>query len=154
MMKKAAAVIVCIVLLIPIATGVFVYFANNYVAKGVEKKLSEYQLPPDTVILDSLSIAKKLEGNGNGMQYTGVILVESKLSKDELTEYYEKSFVDIEVREQKDSRLTFTLGSYTFDGFDAEEGNNYFSVICRDYDRNAVFGDFWGSLLDIDLRGH
>jgi hypothetical protein len=62
--------------------------ANNYYAKQVEKELRETPLPEKTEIIDSVSRTGKLVGNGNGIQYFGAILLKSKLSLDELEDYY------------------------------------------------------------------
>lgn len=61
---------------------------NNHYAKLVEKELRGTPLPEKTEIIDSVSRTGKLVGNGNGMQYFGAILLKSKLSLDELEDYY------------------------------------------------------------------
>ena len=62
--------------------------ANNHYAKQVEKELRETPLPEKTEIIDSVSQTGKLVGNGNGMQYFGAILLKSKLSLNNLEDYY------------------------------------------------------------------
>ena len=42
---------------------------NNHTAYKVEKKLCETPLPEKTELIESISRAGKLTGNGNGMQY-------------------------------------------------------------------------------------
>lgn len=44
---------------------------NNHTAYKVEKTLCEIPLPEETELIESLSQAGKLTGNGNGMQYFG-----------------------------------------------------------------------------------
>ena len=61
---------------------------NNHTAYKVEKALCEIPLPEETELIESLSQAGKLTGNGNGMQYFGVILIRSELSLEELDAYY------------------------------------------------------------------
>ena len=53
---------------------------NNHTAYKVEKTLCEIPLPEETELIESLSQAGKLTGNGNGMQYFGAILVKSVAS--------------------------------------------------------------------------
>ena len=61
---------------------------NNHTACKVEKALCEIPLPEETELIESLSQAGKLTGNGNGMQYFGAILIRSELSLEELETYY------------------------------------------------------------------
>lgn len=46
---------------------------NNHSAHKVEKTLCETPLPEKTELIESLSRAGKLTGNGNGMQYFGFL---------------------------------------------------------------------------------
>lgn len=88
MLKKILSVTICI---FAISISLFVVgipLANNYYAKQVEKELRETPLPEKTEIIDSVSRTGKLVGNGNGIQYFGAILLKSKLSLDELEDYY------------------------------------------------------------------
>lgn len=61
---------------------------NNHIAYKVEKELCKIPLPEETELIESLSQAGKLTGNGNGMQYFGAILIRSELSLEELEAYY------------------------------------------------------------------
>ena len=63
-------------------------FINNNIAYKVEKELCETPLPEKTELIESISRAGKLTGNGNGMQYFGAILIRSDLSLEELDAYY------------------------------------------------------------------
>lgn len=63
-------------------------FINNNIAYKVEKELCETPLPEKTELIESISRAGKLTGNGNGMQYFGAILIQSELSLKELDDYY------------------------------------------------------------------
>jgi hypothetical protein len=61
---------------------------NDYCAYMVEKKLCAAPLPENTQLIDSVSKAGKLTGNGNGMQYLGAILIQSELTMEQLDSYY------------------------------------------------------------------
>lgn len=61
---------------------------NDHTAYKVEKVLCEIPLPQETELIESLSQAGTLTGNGNGMQYFGAILIRSVLSLEELGAYY------------------------------------------------------------------
>ena len=75
----AAAILIGGVISIPLI--------NNHTAYKVEKPLCEIPLPEETELIESLSQAGKLTGNGNGMQYFGAILIRSELSLEELETY-------------------------------------------------------------------
>ena len=75
----AAAILIGGVISIPLI--------NNHTAYKVEKALCEILLPEETELIESLSQAGKLTGNGNGMQYFGAILIRSELSLEELETY-------------------------------------------------------------------
>lgn len=88
MLKKLLVVIIFIVVISISLFVVVIPLANNYYAKQVEKELRETPLPENTEIIDSVSLAGKLVGNGNGVQYFGAILLKSKLSLNDLEDYY------------------------------------------------------------------
>ena len=81
---KKIFLIINIIILVPILCYITIFFTNNSLAKGIKQNLMEYSLPEKTVLVASMSKAGKLVGNGNGMQYLGIILVESKISKEQL----------------------------------------------------------------------
>lgn len=88
MVKKFLIITICLVVIGILSYIVLIPLINNHYAKQVENKLRETPLPEKTEIIDSVSRAGKLVGNGNGMQYFGAILLKSKLSVDELEDYY------------------------------------------------------------------
>lgn len=152
-MKKFFKIITAVILIFPIAFYIGIVVVNNSIANGIENNLLEYDLPQNTQLVDSISIASKLVGSGNGMQYMGSILVESDLTKDELYEHYSNEFDYIEVNEQTTNKLEFIdIGNYYFNKFD-EEGT-YYSVTCWDYDVIGRFGENIATILDMDIRGH
>lgn len=98
-MKKAWIIGLCIVaLLLPVALYGGIVITNNVIAHGMAKELKSAPLPEGTILMDSFSLAGKLVGNGNGMQYMGSILVISPLSEEELYDYYSEAFDYVEVR--------------------------------------------------------
>lgn len=88
MLKKILSVTICIFTISISLFVVVIPLANNHYAKQVEKELRETPLPEKTEIIDSVSQTGKLVGNGNGMQYFGAILLKSKLSLNNLEDYY------------------------------------------------------------------
>ena len=88
-MKKIRRLIIIALILLPVAAYAMIAAANNRIADDLEQALLAYPLPQDTEIMDSVSVAAKVSGNGNGMQYFGAILVKSELSEEELQGYYD-----------------------------------------------------------------
>ena len=82
---KLVGILVAVVL---IGGVISISFINNNIAYKVEKELCETPLPEKTELIESISRAGKLTGNGNGMQYFGAILIQSELSLKELDDYY------------------------------------------------------------------
>ena len=152
-LKITILTLLIIIFVLPIISYIGIVITNNAIADKIEKDLVAYELPTDTELVDSVSKAAKLTGSGNGMQYLGAILVESNLSEEELKEYYDVGFDDIEVNVQETASLDYIQKVY----FNAklEQGEKtYYSIVCWGYNRREVFGDFITELLDFDIRGH
>ena len=151
--KRILIVLLIVIFVLPIVSYIGIVVTNNSIAEKIEKDLVSYELPTNTKLVDSISVAGKLTGSGNGMQYMGAILVDSDLSKDALKEHYSSKFDYIEVNEQKTVNLDF-IQNVSFNA-DIESGDTtYYSIICWDDDRREMFGDFIPELLDFDIRGH
>ncbi|MBR5314444.1 MAG: hypothetical protein IKU45_03405 [Clostridia bacterium] len=152
--KRMFLILVAFLIVLPIIFYVGIVVMNNSIADRIEKDLIAYQLPQNTELVDSISIAGRLTGNGNGMQYMGAILVDSDLSEDALKKHYSSKFDYIEVIKQEKPNMDFIYSkNYSFNDFDAAN-NVYYSVICFDDDRREKYGDFISNLLDFDIRGH
>lgn len=135
---------------------IFIPFMNDNIASKVAGKLVEIPLPDDTEFIEKQSIAGKLTGNGNGMQYLGIILIKSELSIKELKKYYsdyykenKSDFIEFGVKQQRNKKIKIVEhGDYSFDS-EVEE-NNYYIV----YAWGKEVEDFRSILYDFDLRGH
>ena len=136
----AAAVLIGSVISIPLI--------NNHTAYKVEKALCEIPLPEETELIESLSQAGKLTGNGNGMQYFGAILIKSELSLEELETYYS------DYRSNEWEYLVEIQEGQSIEGID--HGTLQFAEEIKDRGYYIVYS--WGSgnsLLDeLDIRGH
>ena len=154
-LKLTLFVILIVMIVLPVISYIGIVITNNTIADNMEKELVAYDLPPNTELVDSISISGKLTGNGNGMQYMAAILVDSKLSEEELAEYYSLDFDYIEVRKQETANIDFIHNSnYNFKNFSKSNKSFYYSVTCWDDDRQDKYGNFISSLLDFDIRGH
>ena len=120
-------------------------FVNDYSARCVEKQLLEIPLPENTAVVESLSKASKLVGNGNGMQYFGAILVQSDLSLDELLIHYQTALPGAVVKQQTTQQIEcIEHGSVSFDT--AINGGDYYIVY--------YFGSGIKPFSELDVRGH
>ena len=121
---------------------------NNHTAYKVEKELCETPLPEKTELIESISRAGKLTGNGNGMQYFGAILIQSELSLKELDDYYS------DYRSNEWEYLVKIQEGQSIEGID--HGTLQFAEEIKDRGYYIVYS--WGSgnsLLDeLDIRGH
>lgn len=142
------------VLLLFFALGIPI--ANNAIALGIEKDLKAIPLPQHTQVVESTSVASKLTGNGNGMQYFGAVLLKSDLSLDELYDHYRpyrQGLHDCLIEPQSGSAIRpagqALHGAAVPFFLDPVEGEGYYILYS------------WGNapawlrdLLDTDLRGH
>ena len=121
---------------------------NNHTAYKVERSLCEIPLPEETELIESLSQAGKLTGNGNGMQYFGAILIRNDLSLEELDAYYSG------YRSNEWECLVETHEGQTIEVID--HGTLQFSEEIKDNCYYIVYS--WGSgnslLEELDIRGH
>lgn len=146
-MKKLKAVgILAVVVLI--VGSLSIPLINNHIAYKVEKALCEIPLPEETELIESLSQAGKLTGNGNGMQYFGAILIKSELSLEELDAYYSgyrSNEWECLVETQEGQNIE-VIDHVTLQFTEEIKGNGYYIVYS------------WGSgkslLEELDIRGH
>ena len=151
-MKKRVAVVAALLALALGYAGIML--ANNHIAQNLERKLLEIPLPPRTQALDSLWVAGKMEGNGNGMQYFAELLVRSDLDKAALEAHYaalETEQDSVRVFRQTSSEV-FEYAGVCFDGF--EDSANCFRVQLARYSVAGFEETLWEGLLNCDLRGH
>lgn len=144
---KVAYIIFILVILFIISCPI----VNNITARFVISDVKSVPLPPNTQVAEQFSRAGKIVGDGNGMQYLGVVLMESDLSLEELDQYY-SSYREAEweyIVEVQDTQNVDTLENVHCDPYtlktDISTGQYY-----------IVYS--WGSGIspfrDLDLRGH
>lgn len=142
---KLVGILAAVVL---IGSVISIPLINNHTAYKVEKALCEIQLPEETELIESLSQAGKLTGNGNGMQYFGAILIKSELSLEELETYYSDYRSNeweyfVEIQEGQSIKVI-------------EHKALQFSEEIEDSGYYIVYS--WGSgkslLKELDMRGH
>lgn len=141
--------IVSLTIVICLYVGVAV--TNNLLAEKVLSDLVNIPLPTASILIKKNAIAGKLYGCGNGMQYTGVILLESDKSSEELANYYQRYHFHCIVESASGTSLT---------GFQYETINDiesrYYTVsltLDHEYDDLGLSDAVWG-ILNLDFRGH
>jgi len=155
--------IVIAVILASILMNIAVVMTNNRIADAMETLLREHPLPPETELLDSLSVAEKVDGNGNGMQYFGMILVQSSLTEEQLEEHYRAAIEEahrvpvygyadwISVTRQE-SPTVFEYRGYRFDNY--QENADCYRISMEIYTVVGCEETFWEAILNTDWRGH
>ena len=147
-MKKVFVTIILIVIIVFLSVLVIAPVVNDNAAKKTADKLVNLPLPNNTEFIETVHMAGKLVGNGNGMQYFGAILIKSELSLEELKGYYLKfakdewecvveSQTDADIKIIEHTKLTFKTNV---------EGDDYYIVYSWG-NNNSIFHEF-------DIRGH
>lgn len=150
MKKNLINLLILLFIILPI----YITFTNNIIASNTRRKIEKTEVPEKSKIVDSIEIAGKLSGNGNGMQYFGAILLESDLSEAELTEYYRKyrknewSFL---VSKQSSSKISvIDKYGYSFKNYDESKKDKYYIIYSWGSSKNVFLSD----ILELDIRGH
>lgn len=142
---KVVGVLAVVVLVVGVIS---IPFINNHSAYIVERALCEIPLPEETELIESLSQAGKLTGNGNGMQYFGAILIRSELSLEELDAYYS---------DYRSNEWEYLVGTQEGQSIEViDHGTLRFTEEIKGSGYYIVYS--WGSgkslLEELDIRGH
>lgn len=143
---KKKIVPIAIISIFFIAFIVSVPLVNDFSAKNVEKSLVEITLPDNTQMVESISKAGKLVGNGNGMQYFGAMLIQSELTREELSDHYSQKNANIVVKEQKTQKIECVEHAQLSFATQITDAENYYIVY--------LFGEGIALFAELDLRGH
>lgn len=138
---RLAALLLALPLLILIASPMI----NDLSAWKTGREIARLPLPPDTEVKERFSRAGKLDGNGNGMQFLGGILIKSGLTLEELQGYYASCGDSYIVERQETSELAMV-----------EHGSADLKTDVSQSDYYVVYT--WGEgifpFYGFDLRGH
>ena len=156
-MRRKIGIFFITFLIMIVLSYVVIHVVNDHIAKKMERQLLECLLPPDSEIIDSASVAGKMQGNGNGMQWFGIMLIKSEMNETELSKWYksrvnmEKTDDEIYVKKQETAEI-FGYGNYYFQNYSGEDHCYQIRLF-----RNIPVGfeaSIWEELLNCDLRGH
>ena len=137
---KKILIPICVIAVLVCFVAVFIPLSNDRTAENIAKQL-ESSSPADTVIIESVSKAGKLTGNGNGMQYFGAVLIKSDLTADELSDFYSDAIVKKQTSQKIEVIEHVSLSFET-----VIDGDNYYIVY--------KFGDNSLPFANLDIRGH
>ena len=146
-MVAIAALLLFFALIIPVI--------NNAIALGIERDLKAIALPERTEVVESTSVAGKLMGNGNGMQYFGAVLLKSELTLTELQAHYaaQQDSLDCVVEPQISAEIYPAgnrLNGVSDLSFRESIGGEGYYILYAWADAPAWSRD----LLNTDMRGH
>ncbi|HOP11610.1 MAG TPA: hypothetical protein PK629_08985 [Oscillospiraceae bacterium] len=148
-MKKVIKIVVFSLLGLVLIMRLSVPLINNLIAFDVKRKLIALSLPESTQIIDSISCAGKLVGNGNGMQFFGAMLIKSELSQDQLMNYYQTyqdTIPSISVDRQLGNKIESIINREL--AFSQTGNVSGYYIVSAFLDESDYF------LSDYDLRGH
>lgn len=151
-MPKIKIILPALCLLIPLAMLLLAPHYNDSVAKKIADDLAALPLPSDTILLEQTSLAGKLVGEGNGMQYFGAILIQSSLPQGALQAHYAPFAPNnwsCQVAPQTSSSLSLLEHarlSFKTPINPGDTGGNYYIVY--------TWGDNPTIFNELDLRGH
>lgn len=146
--KKKLKLVGILAAVVLIGSVISIPLINNHTAYKVEKTLCEIPLPEETELIESLSQAGKLTGNGNGMQYFGAILIRSDLSLEELDAYYSgyRSNEWEYLVETQEGQSIEMIDHETLQFSEEIKGSGYYIVYS--------WGNGKSLLEELDIRGH
>ena len=141
-------IILCIPLVL--VAGIFLLYIlspiyNDHVAKNLVRELQEIPLPEKTELIEEKSMAAKLCGNGNGMEYFGALLIKSDLTQEDLNTYYTRFGEKYHVKPQNDNEIK---------QIETQAANFNTSIDGDDYYILYTWGNYHGIFSEFDLRGH
>lgn len=142
---------IAIFLAIILLSQIGIQIINNSIADSVRSELASIPCPDTTIVEDSIFVAGKTFGNGNGMQYTGVILVRSFENKKRLETYYRYYYPECDVELLKSSIFD--------DAFSLKEISDtecyYVITLTREIESGTIPDTlFYRIISGCDIRGH
>ena len=153
-MKHLKRVAAALLILSPILIYIGITAVNDRIAESLTDALLAVPLPPETKLLDSQTIAGRQYGNGNGMQYFGMLLVTSDLSADELLAHYRSYLPDAESLEVERQETQLIPGhmDYMFEYWENDRPG--YRITLARWSVSGAEGSLWEGLLNCDVRGH
>ncbi len=150
-MKACKIIYITITIFVIFSLQIGIQIINNKRADSIRIDLLAIPSPDYTVVEDSLSVAGKQFGNGNGMQYTGIVLVQSLKNKEYLEDYYNDYYSECEVK-----LLELSEYKNVFEHISNSKTESFFVIIVtHDIESGTIPNTLFNRIIsDCDLRGH
>ncbi len=124
-----------------------VMIINNAIAAMLKHELMNITRNENISVVDSFAKAGKYSGSGNGMQYRGVVIIESNRSLEKLRECYDKDGVEITSGDRAKDILKRL-------GYSKQISNNKEIYVVIKEQSSALKNRLIQTLLDFDIRAH
>lgn len=142
---KFFKIIFLIVALLLLSFLFFIPMINHGISHNLEHQLLNHPIPEHSIVLESSSSSGRFIGNGNGIQYLAVILIETELYKQDLENYYsEYSVTNIKSSDFDD--LGFNNTKIFSKNYSKDKENKLFAIYVLKASTNAFY--------DFDVNGH
>ena len=145
---KAIKVLAILVLMV-LAFELVLVVINNRIADQIRLELTRIPAPDSSRMIESTSIAGKIFGCGNGIQYTGALLIASEHSLKELEEYYSAYSQECEIASSEQSEL-----ARYFHHPASPDTACYIVSITRDVESGGLQESIVYDILSSDFRAH
>ena len=149
-MRKIKIVLIAMLALFVLII-ITVPMVNNMTARNVKRTLEASPLPNGAEFCESISLAGKLTGSGNGMQFFGAILIRTEQSIDEVENHYSKfrenDWSYIVDAQEGEFVAVLEHESLSFDILEDEVDLDNFYIV-------YTWGDSDYPLSMLDIRGH
>lgn len=147
-MRKGSRIVLTVIFASVILFLIICPIVNDISARRIIADIESVPLPQDTQMAEQFSQTGRLVGNGNGMQFFGAILIESKLSLEDLEKHYSlyrKTPWDYIV-EAQDTQSVDVIEHGTF-SFETDVSDGKYYIVYS-------WGNGISPFQDFDLRGH
>ena len=149
-MKKVITILLGFVIL----SYSLITIKNNTIADGVRRQLLTSFASKSYEVTDSVSICGKLYGCGNGMQYTGAVLVKTNKNIEEIKKQLQPEVAaDCEIMILKDCPECIQAA---FDSSKYDDYSDEYIVVSLTLDKELgnLPDTVMQSVLELDMRGH
>lgn len=140
-------IVLVVVVAVFIGVPISIQIVNDASARHIETQLLDLPLPEGAERTASMAQAGKLDGNGNGMQYLGAILIRSDENVVELKDFYSAQADATGLWLSATPAEDFN-GYHGADGFLAHSGESGTFIV-------SAWGNGPGEFFEVlDIRGH
>ena len=138
-----------VLVLIVLCFELLLIIINNTIADRIRLELMRIPAPNSSSIIESISIAGKIQGCGNGIQYTGALLIASNSSLKQIKDHYSAYSRECEIIHLEHSELARYFHNPT-----SLNTTCYIVSITRDVESGGLQESIIYDILSSDFRAH